>query len=136
MRSVVWKTLSSNTTKQNCHQVTLRQNQPPTMPHNMEPDTGLTRMTTRSKNATTHPGIIAQDALRVHRKKEEVEKEKELKNAQKAARRKKRVADEAREAAGRVYIARLKAEEAAAASDMEKEIPRKRPQAQAAGAKG
>jgi anthranilate/para-aminobenzoate synthase component I len=88
---------------------------------------GLTRMTTRSKNATTHPGTMAQDALRVRRKKEDVAKEKELKNAEKEARKEKRMADEARNAQGKVCIAKLKAQEAAAAMDMEKEIPRKRP---------
>jgi hypothetical protein len=102
-------------------------NPPPTMPRNTDPDTGLTRMTTRSKNATTHPGTMAQDALRVRRKKEEVAKEKELKNAQKEAKKEKRRADEARKAEGKVYIARLKAKEAAAAADMEQEIPHKRP---------
>jgi hypothetical protein len=84
-------------------------------------------MTTRSKNANIHPGIIAQDALRVRRKKEEVEKEKELKNAQKEEKREKRKADEVRKAKGERYIEQLRAEEAAAAADVENNIPRKRP---------
>jgi hypothetical protein len=94
------------------------------MPCNTE---HLTRMTTRAKNAITHPGTTARDALRVHRTKEEIAKEKELKNAQKEAKRKKRMADKAQKAQGKIYIARLKAEEAAAAAEMEKETPRKRP---------
>jgi len=52
-----------------------------------------------------------------------------LKNGQKEAKRKQRIADELQQAAGKAYIARLKAEEAAAAADMEIEIPRKRPRA-------
>jgi len=95
----------------------------------MGPDTGLTCMMTRSKNATTHPGIMAQDALCVYRKKEDIDKEKELKNGQKEAKRKQRIADKLQQAAGKAYIARLKAEEAAAAADMEIEIPHKWPRA-------
>jgi hypothetical protein len=87
-------------------------------------NTGLTRMTTRSKNATTHPGIMAQDVLRTHRKKEEVEKEKELKTAKKEANRKKKADDKARQVAGEAYIAGLKVKEATATEKME-EVPRK-----------
>jgi len=57
------------------------------MPHansnRADADTGLTHMTTRSKNATTHPGTMAQDVLRVYRKKEDIAIEKELKNTKK-----------------------------------------------------
>lgn len=87
-------------------------------------DTGLTCMTTRSKNVTTHPGTMAQDVLRVYRKKEDIAIEKESKNAKKEASRKKKEADEAQQAAGEEYIAQLKVREATA---VEKEIPRHRP---------
>src|SRR6266545_70214 len=69
---------------------------PASMPHvTSDTDAGLTHMTTRSKNATTHPGIMAQDALCVHWKKEEIEAEKEMKTAKKEAIKKKKVANEA-----------------------------------------
>ena len=106
----------------------LNQNVPPTMPpanSNMAAaDTGLTCMTTQSKNATTHPGTMAQDALCVYWKKEDIAIEKKLKNAKKEANRKKRKADEAQQAAGEEYIAQLKAREATA---IENEIPCHRP---------
>ncbi len=128
---------NSNKMKQNCHQVNTHQNSNQaspenllfTMPHvnsDMDTDTGIKRMTTWSKNATTHPGLMAQDALRVNQKKEDIDKERKLKNAQKEANRKKKAADEAQQAAGEDYIIQLKADEAAAAN-VDKEFPRKRP---------
>ena len=83
-------------------------------------DTGLTHMTTWSKNATTHPGTTSQDTLCVYRKKKDIAIEKESKNAKKEANRKKKEADGAQQAAGEEYIAQLKAREATA---MQNEIP-------------
>ena len=98
---------------------------PASMPHvTSDTDAGLTHMTTRSKNATTHPGIMAQDALCARWKKEEIEAEKEMKTAKKEAIKKKKVANEAQQAAGKAYIAQLEFGEATATAKAEKEIPR------------
>jgi len=96
------------------------------MPHNNvklkhQDDTiGPTRMATQSKNATTHPGAILQDAQRVRRTKEEINQEKELKNAQMEANLKKK-------ATGEAYIAQLKEIEAAASANADNEFPRQKP---------
>ena len=82
-------------------------------------------MTTRSKNANTHPGIMAQDALRVYHKKEDIEAEKELKNIKREATQRKKASDEAQQAAGKEYIEQLESEEATANAKMENEFPRK-----------
>jgi hypothetical protein len=91
----------------------------------VEPSTTPTRMTTRSKNATTHPGAILQDQ-RVRRTKEELEEEKESKNAQMAAKKQRKAEKAARKTRGEVYVARLEEYEDAAIANADSEFPRHR----------
>jgi len=46
------------------------------------------RVVTRAKNANVHPGTRAKDALRVNRPQEEIQKEKDVREAKKLAREK------------------------------------------------
>ena len=92
-----------------------------------EPDSPRsTRMKTWSKNATTHPGAILQDAQRVQRTKEEIAEAKTLKNLQMEAKVQKQNADKARKASGEVRIASLEGIEAIAAANAESRFPRHR----------
>jgi hypothetical protein len=88
----------------------------------MELDTGTIRMKTRAQNAATHPGKVMQEKPR--RSKEEIQKEKELKAAKKAAKAKTMAEAEALKAAGRAFVAQREQEDAAAAANAEKEFPR------------
>ena len=97
------------------------------MAHNnvqLEPDSR--RMVTRTKNATTHPGAILQDAQRARRPKEEIEREKELKLIAIGARIEKEAADKAMKAKGKKRIAELEAIEDAAIANADSEFPRHR----------
>jgi len=88
-----------------------------------EPPTTPARMTTRSKNATTHPGAILQDQ-RIRRTKEEVDEEKGLKNAQMVAKEQRKAEKAARKARGEEYIARLEEFEDATIANADSEFPR------------
>ena len=81
---------------------------------------GVTRMTTRSKNATAHPGAVLQNT-HSRRSKEEVEEEKRLTNIRKEAKLQKQIAADARKAKGELRIAQLEAIE-----DVEQDYPRRR----------
>jgi nitrate reductase beta subunit len=50
-----------------------------------EPLADPRRMTTRARNADVHPGAKAKDALRVYRRQEEIQKEKDIQAAKKIA---------------------------------------------------
>jgi predicted RNA-binding protein len=89
-----------------------------------EPAPQPTRMATRARNATAHPGTV--DARRVRRTKEEVAKEKELKNLQAEAKEQKKIANEARKASGEAHFRQLEKIEAAATANAEREFPRHR----------
>lgn len=85
-----------------------------------------TRMKTRSKNATTHPGAILRDVHGVRRTKEEVADAKMLKNLQIEAKLKKKNADEARKASGEAHITYLEGIEAVVAANDKTTLPRHR----------
>jgi hypothetical protein len=105
-------------------------NQPPLMGRKKIQDEsdmiGPTRMATRSKNATTHPGAILQEAQRVRRTKEEIAEEKELKIMQEEAKRQKKIANNARKANGEAHLKRLEEVEGAGTANAESEFPRHR----------
>ncbi len=100
------------------------------MPHKkiIEPTSHASsnRIATRPKNANTHPGTMAQNALRVRRTKEEIQQEKELKKAKKEAKEIQKIADEAKKVAGEEYVAERELEEAAATANAGEDFPRKR----------
>jgi len=95
-----------------------------------EPDVGLTRMTTRTKNATAHPGNIVLENFRVHRSKEEVQQEKQEKKEKKAAKERKMAEANALKAAGNAFVAQREEEEDTALANVEKEFPRRRTETQ------
>ena len=78
-------------------------------------------MTTRSKNATAHPGAVLQNP-HSRRSKKEVEEEKRLRNVRKEAKLQKQIAADARKAKGELRIAQL---EAIQDEDMEQDYPRR-----------
>lgn len=80
------------------------------------------RMATRPKNATTHPGTAAEDALRVRRRGDPTEKEERKKR--KEAKRQETLTKEANETSGGELIARLEAELARARE--QNQYPRQR----------
>jgi hypothetical protein len=84
---------------------------------------GPTRMTTRAKNAATHPGTILQGGRRT---RQEVAEEKALKNMKTEVKRQKKIADEARKVSGEARITLLEGINAAAAANAESEFPRHR----------
>jgi hypothetical protein len=83
-----------------------------------------TRMTTRAKNATAHPGAILQDTQRARRSKEEINQEKELKNIQKEAKAQKKAAIAAKKVRGEAYIAQLEDAEDATIANVDRAFPR------------
>lgn len=84
------------------------------------------RMTTRSANATAHPGNIVLESGRPRRSKEEVLQEKKKKKAQKEAEERKNIQADAWREAGKAFVMQLEAEDAAAAAKAEKNLPRHR----------
>jgi hypothetical protein len=81
------------------------------------------RMTTRAKNATTHPGAVLIEATRTQRSKDIIQKEKQEKKERKDA------ADQAKATAeaGAHIAAQLQAD-MQAADNNDKKIPRRRQQ--------
>ncbi len=73
------------------------------------------RIKTRPRNATVHPGKVVLEGGRSRRSKEEVQQDKELKQARKEAEERKKIQAETWREAGKVYIEQLEADEAAAA---------------------
>ena len=86
----------------------------------------LDRMQTRSRNTEVHPGIAAKAALRVHRPKETIDKEKSEKLKQQKEKQKQKDAEEARKVAGEELLAQFEAEHSTA--EKEKQHPRQRSQ--------
>lgn len=80
-------------------------------------------MQTRASNSKAHPGK-ALEALRVHRTKDVVQKEKEERKVKKEANEKNRLAKDARKDVGREYVAQLEAEIAAGAVEDKSKYPR------------
>jgi hypothetical protein len=97
----------------------------------MEPDsdTGPTRMTTRARNATTHPGNVLRESSRARRSKEEVQEEKERKAAKKKEKQRRLAEAKALGAAGNAFVAQREMDMAAAANN----FPRHRSGAQGTG---
>lgn len=81
-------------------------------------------MTTRAKNATTHPGAVLQDAQRTARPKDEIERDKAFKDSQKEAKVQKKAMQAAKKAKGEGHIAKLRAAEDVAVANAESEFPR------------
>lgn len=116
-------TLQTLPVQQHFHQLSLMaSNNTHNEPHTPRP----TRMVTRAKNATVHPGALLRDAQRSRRTREEIAEEKELKNLQTEAKQRKKFADKARKARGRASIQQLEKIEAAATANAEHEFPRHR----------
>src|ERR1700760_3766144 len=93
----------------------------PTMEEQL--NSGTTRMRTRAKNATAHPGIAAKDALRARRAPrdpEVIQKERD----DKEARREAKAAAEALKVAGERYVEQL---DRAATATNKDQMPRRRP---------
>jgi hypothetical protein len=80
-------------------------------------------MTTRTRNATAHPGNIVLENFHVHRSKAEVNQEKQLKKEKKAAKEREMADADALKAAGKAFVAQHEEEEDAALADVEKEFP-------------
>jgi hypothetical protein len=83
-------------------------------------------MTTRTKNATAHPGNIVLENFRVHRSKAEVQQEKQLKKEKKAAKEKEMADADALKAAGNAFVAQREEEEDNALAKVEEVFPRRR----------
>lgn len=84
-------------------------------------------MTTRAKNATTHPGAILQDAQCTQRLKDEIERDKAFKDSQREAKAQKKAMQAARKAKGEEHIARLRAVEDVAIANTENKFPHHKP---------
>jgi hypothetical protein len=95
-----------------------------------ELDIGLTRMTTRTKNAKAHPGNVVLENSRVRRSKAEVQQEKQSKKEKKAAKEREMAEADALKAAGKAFVAQREEEEDAALANAEKDFPRRRAGAQ------
>jgi isoaspartyl peptidase/L-asparaginase-like protein (Ntn-hydrolase superfamily) len=80
-------------------------------------------MTTRPRNTTAHPGKVVLENTRARRDKEEIQHEKDLKRAAKAAKEKKAADATALKAVGRAFV---HAEDAAAVTNAKKDVPRHR----------
>lgn len=89
-----------------------------------EPNTKSTRMATRTRNATVHPGHVVMESTRARRSKEEIQQEKESKQAAKEAKEKKKIEKEARIAAAQVFIAQCEQEQKTTIDNATKEFPR------------
>ena len=93
------------------------------MPHNsIPPETGLRRMTTRAKNADTHPGKIVIEALHTQHPKEVIQNEKNEKQARKDTVDRAKANAEA----GVHTTALLEAADASVAANEAKQIPCRR----------
>jgi hypothetical protein len=84
------------------------------------------RMKTRPRNATIHPGNIVLESGHSRHSKEEVQQEKDRKKAQKQAEERKKIQAEAWSEAGKAFVAQLEAEEAGAAAAAKKDILHRR----------
>jgi hypothetical protein len=81
-------------------------------------------MKTRSSNSNAHPGTKAVEALRVHRPKEVIEREKGQKQARQDESEAKRIAKEVRKEEGKKHVALLETKVAAEAARDESRYPR------------
>jgi hypothetical protein len=81
-------------------------------------------MQTRAGNSKAHPGRKAVEALRVHRPKEVIQREKAEKKAKQEAYEENRLAKEARKDVGKKYLVQLEAEVAAEAEEGKLKYPR------------
>jgi len=88
-----------------------------------ESDAGLTatRMTTRPRNATAHPGHVVRESSQTHHDKEEIQYEKDQKHVRKAAKLKQLAEAKAMKAEGRAFVAQRDA-----AAVAKSEFPRHR----------
>ena len=82
------------------------------------------RMTTRSKNASTHPGAILQDTQCLRQTKEEINQEKKLKSLQMEAKERKKAANASKKARGEAYIAQLEDAKDATIANADNAFPR------------
>jgi hypothetical protein len=86
-------------------------------------------MQTRASNSKAHPGTKAVEALRVHRPKEVIQKEKAEKRVKEDAKEEKRLANEVCKEAGKKLLGQLEAEVAAEAEEGKLKYPRQQAQA-------
>jgi hypothetical protein len=94
-------------------------------PMESDSNAGPTRMSTRARNATAHPGNVLRGS-RVHRNKEEIEEEKKKKKVKKEGKEKRMAEARALKAAGNAFVAQRDMEDIAATAEMEKNFPRHR----------
>lgn len=86
------------------------------------------RLRTRSKNANTHPGIAAQDALRVNAPRRDpviIQKEKDAVKERKAAKVQQKEATQARNEVTKGIADEFRAQQASKLVNDEAEMPRK-----------
>jgi len=95
-------------------------------PNNIELKPNTTRMATRERNATVHPGALLKDAQRVRRTKEEIEQEKELKRIRAEAKAQKKTTSDDKKARGEARIAQLQEIEDASIANANSEFPRQK----------
>lgn len=81
-------------------------------------------MQTRASNSNAHPGTKAVEALRAHRPKEVIQKEKDKKRARQEEKVAKQIVKEAREEEGKTHVALLEAKVAAEAAEDKSRYPR------------
>jgi hypothetical protein len=81
-------------------------------------------MQTRSSNAETHPGKKAEEALRVRRPKEVIQREKDEKKAKRDASEAKRIAKELHKEEGIEYVALLESKITAEVAKDKSQYPR------------
>lgn len=82
------------------------------------------RMQTRASNAKVRPGMKAVEALRVHRAKDVIQKEKDEKKAKQDTNEANKLAREAQKEQGRKYLLQLEAEVATEADENKLKYPR------------
>jgi hypothetical protein len=95
-------------------------------PNNIELEPNTTRMATRERNATVHPGVVLKNAQRVRRTKEEIEREKELKRIRAEAKAQKKATSDDKKARGEARIAQLQEIEDASIANANSEFPRRK----------
>jgi hypothetical protein len=97
-------------------------------PTNTTSNTANDRLRTRSKNANTHPGTAAQDALRVNAPRRDpavIQREKEAANEKKAMKIQEKEENQARNEATKSIADKFRAQQLSEQIDDEAEMPRK-----------